>query len=103
MRKNYRKVFTPLIIVALCLVLCGGCEGLKYHHIFVAGVIGAGVGGIVGHQSDECPAGIAIGAAVFATGELLHQIDHLNKEKVEDAAHEVSTGNDLLSAARAEP
>ena len=102
MRNNYRKAFITLIIVSLCVGLCGGCESLRYHNIFVAGVIGAAIGGIVGHQSDECPEGIAIGAGVFAAGELLRQIDEQNKERVEEAAEEVSKGNDLLGPAHLE-
>ncbi len=94
-----RKTFVVLTIVSLCISLCG-CQGLEYHDIYVAALVGAAVGGIVGHQSDECEAGVAVGATVFAVGELLSQIDDLPREKkkeVEEAAEEVARGNDLLS------
>lgn len=98
---SHRRPFVSLVVLLLGVFLCGGCSDLSYHKIFGAGVIGAGVGAIVGHQSDECGAGAAIGAAVFATGELLCQIDHLNEEKkVEKAAEEVARGDALLDPMR---
>ncbi len=59
---------------------------------------------IVGHQSDECGNGAVIGAAVFATGDLLHQIDQYNeKKKVEEAAEKVAKGDSLLDSMWSEP
>lgn len=94
---SYRKSIVMLIVVSLCISLCGGCAELKYHNLFGAALAGAAVGGIVGHQSDECEAGIAVGAAVFFTGELLRQVDDLKEEEVEEAAEEVARGNYLLA------
>jgi hypothetical protein len=104
MRASYRNAFAILIMVSLCLTLCG-CSELKYHKLFNAALIGSAVGGIVGYQSDECPAGIAVGAAVCATGELLHQIDHIGEQKereIEEAAEEVARGDSLLDSVSAE-
>ncbi len=106
MGKSLEKSLTTLLVLSLCLGLCGcggGGSDLKYHQIFGAGLLGAAVGGIVGHQSDECGAGIAIGAAVFATGDLLCQIDQLNEKKVKEAEDKVAQGDDLLSRAATEP
>jgi hypothetical protein len=90
--KGARTTFTTLILASLCIWLCG-CQGLQYHDIYMSAAGGAAVGAIVGHQSDECAAGAAIGAAVFATGELLSQIDDLSdkdKREIEEAAEEVA-------------
>ncbi len=94
---SHKRAFIGLAVLVVVMSLCGGCSELKYHEIFGAGLIGAGVGAIVGHQSDECGAGAAIGAAVFATGDLLKQVDDLNeKKKMEKAAEEVAKGSSLL-------
>lgn len=93
-----RKKWVGLVAVALAAVfLFSGCSGLRYHRLFAATLVGAGVGGIIGHQSDECANGIAVGAAVFFTGELLRQIDDLEEQEVEKAAEEVAKGNHLLA------
>lgn len=94
---SYRRSIVMLIVVSLCISLCGGCAELKYHNLFAATLCGAAVGGVIGHQSDECANGIAVGSAVFFTGELLRQIDDLKEEEVEDAAEEVAKGNHLLA------
>jgi hypothetical protein len=94
--RDPRKTFIVLTIASLCISLCG-CQGLEYHDIYMHALGGAAVGAIVGNQSDECAAGAAVGAAIFATGELLDQIDDLPKErKIEEAAEEVAKGDDLL-------
>ncbi len=101
MMASHRNVFAILIMVSLSLTLCG-CSELKYHKLFNAALIGGAVGAIVGHQSDECGAGLAVGAAVFATGELLHQIDDIGEKKqreIEEAAEEVARGDSLLNSA----
>ncbi len=94
---NYTRSIVMLTIVSLCISLCGGCSGLRYHNLFGAALAGAAVGGIIGHQSDECANGIAVGAAVFFTGEMLRQIDDLKEQEVEKAAEEVAKGNHLLA------
>lgn len=100
---SHKRVLVSLVVLLVGIFLCGGCSDLRYHKIFGAGLLGAGVGAIVGHQSDECGNGALIGAAVFATGELLCQIDHLNEEKkVEKAADEVARGDALLDPTRRE-
>jgi hypothetical protein len=86
MSANNRRVFVVLVLASLCVWLSGGCQDLKYHNIYMAAAGGAAIGAIVGHQSDECGAGAGVGAAVFAVGELLHQVDELNERKLEEAA-----------------
>ncbi len=95
---SHKRSLVGLVVLLVGISLCGGCSSdLKYSQIFGAGLCGAAVGAIVGHQSDECGNGAAIGAAVFATGDLLHQIDQINeKKKVEKAADEVAKGDTLL-------
>jgi len=98
---SHRRPLVSMVVVLMCMSLCSGCSGLKYHRIFMSGVAGAVIGGIVGHQSDEDAAGVAVGAALFATGDLLFQIDDLNeKKKVEEAAEEVARGDSLLDHMR---
>jgi len=85
-----------LLIGALVVSLCGGCSGLKSHKIYQAALCGAAIGAIVGYQSDECENGALVGAAVFAVGDLLHQMDDLSEKKLEEAAEEVAKGNSVL-------
>lgn len=97
MSTRIRNVFVVAVLASMCIALSGGCQGLEYHKIYMTALGGAAIGAIVGHQSDECGAGAAVGAAVFAVGELLHQIDDLPKEKkLEEAAEEVARGDSLL-------
>ncbi|MBN2133065.1 MAG: hypothetical protein JW741_26430 [Sedimentisphaerales bacterium] len=84
-----------LLIAALMVSLCGGCSGLKSHKIYQAALCGAAIGAIIGHQSDECENGALLGAAVFAVGDLLSQMDDLSEKKLEEAAEEVAKGNPL--------
>lgn len=93
------KTLVACILLSF-VALSGGCQELKYHRIYMTALGGAAIGAIVGHQSDECGAGAAVGAAVFAAGELLHQIDDLNERKLEEAAEEVSSGDSLLDPNR---
>ncbi len=95
---SHRRLLIGVMAVLMCISLCSGCSDLKYHRVFMAGVTGAVVGGIVGHQSDEDKAGVAVGAALFATGDLLCQIDKLNEKKVKEAAEEVARGTNLLNS-----
>ncbi|MBN2591129.1 MAG: hypothetical protein JXA96_14780 [Sedimentisphaerales bacterium] len=65
-----------LALIALSLLFNTGCgEGAKLKPIYNSAILGAIVGGIVGYQSDETGEGVAIGASVFALGEILSQID----------------------------
>jgi hypothetical protein len=100
---SYRRRFVGLVVLLVGLSLCGGCTDLKYHEIFMTGLGGAAVGAIVGHQSDECAAGALVGAAVFATGDLLFQIDKLNERKMEEVANDIARGDTLLDLTRWEP
>lgn len=93
---GYRKVLSWLVIVCMSVALCG-CQGLEYHDIYMAAIGGAALGAIVGHQSDECGAGAAVGAAVFAAGELLSQVDDLSEKELDEAAEEVAKGNSPLT------
>jgi hypothetical protein len=72
----------------LMLPVCGGCcdcghseNSIKYSPIYGSALFGGVVGLIIGHQSNEDGEGAALGAAVFATGCLLSQIDQLKPEK----------------------
>jgi hypothetical protein len=97
MSTKVRGIFVVAILASVCVVLSGGCRNLEYHKIYMTGLAGAAVGAIVGHQSDECGAGAGVGAAVFAVGELLHQVDEMPREKkMEKAADEVARGDSLL-------
>lgn len=86
MSARSRKALVVCVLASLCIALSGGCQDLKYHRIYMTAAGGAALGAIIGHQSDECGAGAGVGAAVFAVGELLHQIDDLNEQKLEEAA-----------------
>ena len=101
---SHRRSFVSLAALLAGVFLCGGCSDLKYSEMFGAGVLGAAVGGIVGHQSDECAAGVGVGIAVFVTGDLLHQIDQINEQKkLEEASEQVAKGDSLLDMMRSEP
>ncbi len=85
---------TPMVyalIVALGLSLCGCSEGLKWHPVYNAALIGGVVGVIVGHQYDEDCQGAAIGAAIGATGCFLKQVDEL--AAAEEVVVEVASEN----------
>jgi hypothetical protein len=102
MATRHRRGFISLVVVTLCVVLCSGCGNeLKYHNIYMAGAVGALVGVIVGHQSDEDAAGAAVGAALFATGEWLRQVDELNDKELKEAAEEVAREDRMLRSTRA--
>ena len=101
---SHKRPFVSLVVLLAGISLCGGCSDLKYSEMFGAGVLGAGIGAIVGHQSDECAAGAGVGVAVFVTGDLLHQIDQINeKKKLEKASEQVARGDSLLDSIRSEP
>jgi len=89
--KISRKTQIMLILVSLVLLLGSGCgeQEMKLKPIYDQAILGAIVGGIVGHQSDETGEGVAIGASLFALGEILNQVDNGNKKS--DNNSEVST------------
>jgi hypothetical protein len=95
-------VFVGALLLAACILPAGGCRELKYHDIYMSAALGAAIGAVVGHQSDECAAGAGIGAAAFAVGELLHQVDNLPRRDLERAADEVARGNVLLDLSHSE-
>jgi hypothetical protein len=66
------------VCIAVTIVIFGsGCSSGSGSgsQIFNAAVIGAVVGGIVGHQSDETEAGVAVGATLFGVGAALAEMD----------------------------
>ena len=96
MRKVHQNRWIAVLLVGiLAASLCGGCSGLKSLNIYQAALLGAGIGAIVGYQSDECENGALVGAAVFAVGDLLCQLDSASEEKLEEAAEEVAKGSPL--------
>ena len=89
MRRTYRnKTIVVFLLVSLTFSLCG-CSGFKYHNIYTSALCGAAIGAVIGHQSDECENGALLGAAVFAVGDLLSQLDDQSKKDLEEAADEV--------------
>lgn len=80
-----KKSVAVVLALSLVLGLCTGCnEGnsnVKLSPIFNSAVAGALIGGIIGYQSDETGEGVAVGAAVFGVGQLLHELDEANREK----------------------
>jgi hypothetical protein len=94
---SWTKSLAGLVVVSLLISLCAGCEGMKYHEIYMTAAGGAVVGWIVGHQYDEDGWGAAAGAAAFGFGDFLKQLDNLPQKPLEEAAKDVSEGNSLLS------
>lgn len=81
MASRYKQT-GAVALLALALIVGSGCQNGKtsYHAIYMSGVLGAGVGALVGHQSDETGAGAAVGAAVFATGAFLSYLDQQSRD-----------------------
>jgi hypothetical protein len=90
---------TPAVIVltiSLVLSACSGCGSdngsdgqLKLHPIYQSALLGAAVGAVIGHQSDEAGNGAALGAAVFGIGALLEQTDRMSdKRREHEDGHE---------------
>ncbi len=85
-----KKTVPVVLIASLVLGLCGCCEEhrndggkpLRLSPIYTSAIIGAIVGGVVGHQSDEPGEGAAVGAALFGVGALFGEIDRQH-EKIE--------------------
>ncbi len=81
MKKLNGKSRFLLALIALSLLINAGCgEGMKWKPVYNSAIFGALIGGIAGYQSDEAGAGVAIGASVFALGEILSQSDKLSNK-----------------------
>ena len=89
--KSIRMPIVCVLIGVMCLSVCGCNEGMKWHPVYEAALIGGVVGAIVGHQYDEDCQGAAIGAAIGATGRYLEQYDELAVS--EDIVIEVACDN----------
>ena len=77
-REKSKKTQIFLILITITMFFGAGCgEGMKMKPIYNSAIFGGIVGGIVGHQYDEAGVGVAIGASVFALGEILSQADDL--------------------------
>lgn len=84
----------PAVSVFMVILILGvsGCyEGMKWHPVYNAALIGGVVGVIVGHQYDEDCRGAAIGAAIGALGSFLEQADDLTM--TEDVVVDVASEN----------
>ena len=92
MRTSFlRRLTVSVFIVMLPLGVSGCSEGMKWHPVYNAALIGGVVGVIVGHQYDEDCKGAAIGAAIGALGSFLEQTDEL--AVVENVVVEVASGD----------
>src|SRR4030042_66467 len=92
MKARYLRILIVYVLMGiLVLSLSGCCEGMKWHPVYNAALIGGVVGVIVGHQYDEDCQGAAIGAAIGATGSFLEQLDDL--AMAEDVVIEVAREN----------
>ena len=70
-------IIAVIIILALCMSLCGCNENLRWYPVYKTALVGGLVGTIVGHQHDEDCAGAVVGAIVGGTGCFLKQVDEL--------------------------
>ena len=75
--RYFRRPLLCVLILTLFLSLCGCNEGMKWHPVYNAALIGGVVGAVVGHQYDDDCKGAAIGAAIGAVGIYLEQYDEL--------------------------
>jgi hypothetical protein len=92
MRASFlRRPTVSVFMVMLTLGVSGCYEGMKWHPVYNAALIGGVVGVIVGHQYDEDCKGAAIGAAIGALGCFLDQADDL--ALAEDVVVEVASEN----------
>jgi hypothetical protein len=73
----FRKSLIYVLLLTMVLSLFGCNEGMKWHPVYNAALIGGVVGLVVGHQSDNDCKGAAIGAAIGAAGNYLSQVDEL--------------------------
>ncbi|MBN2183226.1 MAG: hypothetical protein JW715_15050 [Sedimentisphaerales bacterium] len=72
-----RKLVICTLAGTLFLSVCGCNEGMKWHPVYEAAIVGGIVGAIVGHQHDEDCKGAVIGSAIGALGRYLEQYDNL--------------------------
>lgn len=72
-----RKLVMFALVGTLFLSICGCNEGMKYHPIYEAAIIGGIIGTVVGHQHDKDCTGAVVGASVAALGRFLEQYDKL--------------------------
>ena len=88
MKTTLRKAVSVVLTVIL-LAAVSGCgeehrsdsgRPIRLGPIYSSAIMGAIIGGIVGHQSDETGEGVAIGAALFGVGALLGEIDRANED-----------------------
>ena len=92
MKTRYlRRPLLYALILTSILSLCGCNEGMKWHPVYDAALIGGVVGVIVGHQYDDDCKGAAIGAAIGALGCYLKQYDEL--ASADDVVIEVAGTN----------
>ena len=76
MQPKCKNLLCVSIGILFVIIPCGGCgDQMRGSELYGATITGAIIGGIVGHQSDETEAGVAIGAALFCVGDLLGQMD----------------------------
>ncbi len=75
--RHFRRPLLCILILTSILSLCGCNEGMKWHPVYNAAVIGGVVGAVVGHQYDDDCKGAAIGAAIGGIGVYLEQYDEL--------------------------
>ncbi len=75
--RYFRRPLLCALILTSVFSLYGCNEGMKWHPVYDAALIGGVVGVVVGHQYDEDCKGAAIGAAIGAAGCYLNQYDEL--------------------------
>jgi hypothetical protein len=83
MKTGFKTFLCAGISLLFIILPSGGCSSGNGtgSNIFNATILGAVVGGVVGHQSDETDAGIAVGAGLFAAGALLSELDSASHPK----------------------
>jgi hypothetical protein len=91
MRAKCKELLCISLAVTI-IISASGCSSGKGpgSHIFNAAVIGGVVGGIVGHQSDETEAGIAVGATLFGVGAALAEMDKQHHPPSKEAHEGIS-------------
>jgi len=92
-KTTQNRLAAVILILSLVPGLCGCNEGngkMKLHPIYSNALLGALVGGIIGHQSDEPGEGAALGAAIFGVGSLLHEMDHAQKHNERNSSRDNS-------------
>lgn len=96
MKKRFLRTLVVCILTGILGLSLSGCgEGIKWHPVYNAALIGGVVGAVVGHQYDEDCQGAAIGAAIAATGVYLEQYDDL--ASAENILVEVTSENGSIT------